>query len=496
VVAGDYDGDGWIDLYLTAVGPNRLLRNREGVFEDVTAAAGVAGGDAWSTCAAFFDADGDHDLDLFVCNYLSWSPTVDRGMDRSAAFADGSEGLTYGRPQSYRGAHPVLFRNDRESGGDPTFTEVGEAAGLHVTERGGDAPLAKALAVAATDVDRDGLPDLLVTNDTVRNLLFRNLGPRDGTPRFEETGELFGLAYDHDGNATGAMGIDWGMLDSRGDGATDLALLVGNFAHEHTSFYRAQGDPTFYLDDSHRLGLAAPTRVPLTFGLVLFDYDLDGRLDMLQVNGHVESDIGRIDPAQRHRQPSQLFWNTGDTTRGALLAPVPAASTGDLSRPLVGRGAAYADMDGDGDLDLVLTQTGGPPLLLRNDLRSEPRTDRSAGEPEPRWLRLRLVDRPPNRDALGARVELTAGGATQHREVMPTRSYLSQVELPVTFGLGDAEEVEALVVTWPDGVREAFAVDGLDRLQVLERGRGMPPGKRRPASARETRAEEERGGMG
>lgn len=476
VAAGDYDGDGWIDLYLTAVGPNRLLRNRQGVFEDVTAATGAAAGDAWSTCAAFFDADGDRDLDLYVCNYLSWSPTVDRGMDRTVTFADGGEGLTYGRPQSYRGAHPALLRNDSSDGGARSFTEVGEAAGLHVTARSGpssDAPLAKALAVAPVDLDRDGRTDLLVSNDTERNFLFRNLGPRDGVPRFEEVGELYGVAYDHDGNATGAMGVDWGFLTGRGDGADDLALLVGNFAHEHTSLYRAQGDPTFFADEAHRLGLAAPTRKPLTFGLVLFDYDLDGRLDMLQVNGHVESDIDRIDPGQRHAQPAQLFWNTGSPAEAPLLAEVPAASTGDLARPLVGRGAAYADVDGDGDLDLVLTQTGGPAVLLRNDLIAESRgagdRDRATGR---RWLRLRLVDRPPNRDALGARVELTADGVTQQRQVMPTRSYLSQVELPVTFGLGDADGVDDLVVTWPDGTREEFSVSGVDRLQVLERGQG------------------------
>ena len=489
VAVGDVDGDGWVDLYVTAVGPNRLLRNRHGTFEDVTAAAGASGGDGWSTGAAFFDADGDGDLDLFVCEYLTWSPAVDRGLDRTVPFTGDGEGLSYGRPQSYRGAHSLLLRND--SRGDAIgFTEIGEAAGLHVAARGSGEPLAKALAVAPIDVDGDGRLDLLVTNDTVRNFLFHNLGPRDGHPRFEEVGELFGVAYDPDGNPTGAMGLDWGYLGDPAGGADDLAVVVGNFAHEHTSLYRAQEDPTFFADDSLRLGLGADTRRPLTFAVLLFDYDLDGRLDLLQANGHVESDIDRIEPSLRHEQPPQLFWNSGGDP---LLAEVPAGEAGDLDRPLVGRGAAYADIDGDGDLDLVITQTGGPPRLLRNDLARDPRPD---GTPGRHWLRLRLADRPPNRDALGATIELIergelgergrsgADGAVQRRQVEPARGYLSQVELPVTFGLGPEGSVDRAVVTWPDGVREAFDVPEIDRLLVLERGHGTAEDTRRAAPVR------------
>ncbi len=468
VAAGDVDGDGWIDLYLTAVGSNRLLRNRGGVFEDVTAATGTGGGDRWSTCAAFFDADGDGDLDLFVCDYLTWSAAKDRALDRTVPFTGDGRGLTYARPQSYPGAHPLLFRNDTGNG-TVAFTEVARAAGLFVDSADGQ-PLSKALAVAPVDLDRDGRTDLLVTDDTVRNLFFHNLGPRDGIPRFEEVGELFGLAYDPDGRSTGAMGVDWGYLTGAaggagaGDAAGDLAILVGNFAHEHTSLYRAQSDPTFFADDSLRLGLGGATREPLTFSVLLFDYDLDGRLDLVQANGHVESDIDRIEPSLTHAQPPQLFWNTGGTP---LLAQVAGEAAGDLDRPLVGRGAAYADIDGDGDLDLVLTQTGGPPVLLRNDLGPPDRRGRH-------WLRLRLAGRAPNRDAVGALVELTAGGRTQRRQVEPTRGYLSQVELPVTFGLGPDATVERLVVTWPDGARERFEVPAVDRLLVLERGHGTP----------------------
>jgi hypothetical protein len=471
VAVGDYDGDGRPDLYLTAAGPNRLLRNRPtddggATFEDVTEATGTSGGDAWSTGAAFFDADGDGDLDLFVANYLEWSPALDRSeeaiAERTVAFGDDGKGLTYGRPQSYRGAHPFLFVNDGR-GSEARFTERAEAAGLHVSA-GASGPVPKALAVAPADVDRDGRTDLLVANDTTRNLFFHNKSEK-GAPRFEEAGELFGLAYDADGRATGAMGIDWGSIGgSTREGG--LAFLVGNFADEATSLYRAQGDPTFWADESMAAGLAAGTRSTLTFGVLLFDQDLDGRLDLLQANGHVEPDIERVDPGQRYLQPAQLFRSV-PAPPGDGLAPfrwiqVPADSTGDLATPIAGRGAAYADVDGDGDLDLALTRIGGSPLLLRND--------QATGH---HWLRARLVGEAPNRDGVGARVRLTAGDRVQTRDVQPARSYLSAVELPVTFGLGSATKVDRVEVTWPDGTPESFTVEGVDRLHELVRGSGV-----------------------
>jgi enediyne biosynthesis protein E4 len=479
VAVGDYDGDGRPDLYLTAAGPNRLLRNRAtddggARFEDVTEEAGtspevagtsgaLSGEGAWSTGAAFFDADGDGDLDLFVANYLEWSPALDRSeetiAERTVAFADDSKALTYGRPQSYRGAQPFLFVNDGEGGfTERGFTERARAAGLHVS--GPNGPLAKALAVAPADVDGDGRTDLLVANDTTRNLFFHNRSETGGSPRFEEAGELFGLAYDADGRATGAMGVDWGSLGgSTRDGG--LVFLLGNFADEATSLYRAQGDPTFWADESRAAGLAASTREALTFGVLLIDQDLDGRLELLQTNGHVEPDIERVDPRQRYLQPAQLFRSVPKSSR---WIQVPAEATGDLATPIAGRGAAYADVDGDGDLDLALTRIGGPPLLLRNDQMSANH-----------WLRLRLVGEPPNRDAIGARVAVTAGGRTQTRDVQPARGYLSAVELPLTFGLGSAKTVETIEVTWPGGATEVFEVEGVDRLHELKRGAGKVP---------------------
>ncbi|HVS64438.1 MAG TPA: CRTAC1 family protein [Thermoanaerobaculia bacterium] len=452
VAAADVDGDGWTDLFLTAVGENRLLRNREGRFEDVTDDAGVAGSpDEWSTGAAFFDIDNDGDLDLFVANYVRWSKEIDFEVD----FRLTGVGRAYGPPQSYQGTFPYLYRND----GDGTFTDVSESAGVQITNEATGVPMAKALALAPIDVDRDGFIDLLVANDTVRNLFFHN--QRDGT--FSEEGEYYGLAYDRDGNATGAMGVDVGYL--RDDG--NLAFLIGNFANEMTSVYVAQDDPGLYVDEAIGEGIGAPSRLALSFGLYLFDYDLDGRLDVLQTNGHLEEEINQVDPSQHYRQPAQLFWNAGDAAprRFALVEPETA---GDLAKPIVGRGSTYADFDGDGDLDVVITQVGDAPLLLRNE--------QDLGH---HWLRVRLVDRPPNRGAVGAWVTLTASGITQRRQVMPTKSYLSQVELPLTFGLGDATAVDSLEITWPDGETEVIGEVGLDRLLVVDRTAPSPPTSQR-----------------
>ncbi len=441
VAVGDYDGDGWRDVFITALGRNHLFRNEQGHFREVTDAAGVAGADdAWSTSAAFFDYDNDGDLDLFVANYVQWS----RAIDFEVNFRLTGIGRAYGPPTTFRGTFPYLYRND----GNGRFTDVSQAAGVQVRNPATGAPMAKSLGVRPLDVDGDGRLDLFVANDTVQNFLFHNLG----NGRFEEIGADVGVAFDRNGAATGAMGVD--AAHFRND--PDVALAVANFANEMSSLYVSQGDAGLFADEAMTEGIGPLSRAALTFGLFFFDADLDGRADLLQANGHLEEEINVVQPSQHYAQPPQLFWNCGDCAQGFVLAE----QVGDLARPLVGRGAAYADIDGDGDLDVILTQVGAAPRLLRNDQR--------LGH---HWLRLRLVGQGANRDAIGARLTLSAGGRTQYRDVMPARSYLSQVELPVTFGLGDATRVERLVIHWPDGRRQTLTDLPVDRLLIVHESR-------------------------
>ena len=456
VAVGDVDGDGWPDVFVSAVGPNRLFRSVEGQrehglrFEDVTATAGVAGADTeWSSSSAFFDADGDGDLDLLVGNYVRWS----RQIDIEVGYQLTGVGRAYGPPLNYGGTTMDLYRND----GSGVFTDVSEEAGLHILNPATETPVAKTLGLAPVDIEGDGDIDVVVANDTVRNFLLVN----DGNGVFTEDGELYGLAYGRDGAATGAMGAD--AADFRNDG--ELGFAIANFANEMTSLYVSQGDPTLWSDEAITAGIGAPSRRVLSFGLFFFDYDLDGRLDLLQVNGHLEDDIEVVEPSQQYRQAPQLFWNAGPDAASTFVPVEPAPGDG-LTRELVGRGSSYADIDGDGDLDVLLLQTGDRPLLLRNDQ-----------ETGHRWLRflLRGDGERVNRDAIGAWVEVeqeTAGGAVvQRRRVMPTRSYQSQVEPVVTIGLGEAASVDELTrveVLWPDGTRQPVDIDRLDRVVDVE----------------------------
>jgi len=442
VAVADLDGDGYTDVFLTAVGPNRLLLNQAGSgFADVTEQAGVAGADnAWSTSAAFLDFDRDGDLDLFVCNYVEWSRQIDLSVDYRLT----GIGKAYGPPTNYAGTHSYLYRN--EGGG--RFSDVSAAAGIQVSNPATGLPAGKALAVLPADLDNDGWPDLVVANDTVQNFVFHNLG--DGT--FREIGLDSGVAFDNSGAATGAMGID----AARYNNGAEFAIAVGNFANQMSSFYVSHGSDALFTDEAIVSGIGPSSREALSFGLFFFDYDLDGRLDLLQTNGHVEDEINKVQPSQHYLQATQLFWNCGpDCPRN--FVHVAGADVGDLDTPVVGRGATYGDFDQDGDLDVVITQVNRAPLLLRND--------QELGR---HWLRVKVEGTGANRDAIGASVALTAGGQTQLRSILPARSYLSQVELPVTFGLGEAARVERLEITWPDGVTTLLQDIAADQILNVE----------------------------
>lgn len=416
---GDPDADGDPDIFLTTVGANLLFENLDGAgFRAVPEAAGAGTDSEWSTGASFTDVNGDGWPDLVVVNYVQWSPQL----DREANYEIAGLGRAYGPPTNFPGSLPRLFINR----GDGSFVDQSEAAGLHEVPEGS----AKSLAVLSRDFDRDGDVDLFVANDTTRNFLYVN----DGSGRFSEQGQSSGVAFDNTGKSTGAMGVDatWSLASG------SLALAVGNFANEMTSFYVADKTGSQYADNAIISGIGPASRQALTFGLFFADLDGDGREDLLQVNGHVENLINRVQPSQRFEQPVQLFWNCGQACQRPFV-PVPAVGSGDLTNALAGRGAAAADIDNDGDLDLLLAEVGGRPRLLVNE------TPQANG-----YFRLRLVGAHPNTEALGAVVEVESAAGLQRREISRTRSYLSQFDLEQLFAMG-AGPVRVRV-RWPDGI--------------------------------------------
>jgi hypothetical protein len=416
VAVGDWNNDGFPDLFITCVGQSRLFRNTgKGSFVDVTAGSGLGGRQAFSTSAVWVDVDRDGLLDLFVCNYVRWSADHD-----VFCSLDGRQ-KSYCTPEAYRGETCWLFRNN----GNGTFTDITATCGIFDTS-------SKSLGVAMLDVDQDGWPDLFVANDTQPNKLYRN--QRNGT--FKEGAVEAGLALNRDGKARAGMGVDAADLD--GSGRPTLAIT--NFDNEMIGLYRPLGRGS-YDDDAMRAGLGAASRNTLGFGCVFADVDLDGALDLVVANGHIDDTVRNIRGNVGYAQPPQLFVNQGDGTfRDAALE-----AGKDFAQPCVGRGLAYGDFDRDGDVDLLLTSNNGPARLFRND--------QLAGN---RSVRFRLVGTRSNRDAIGATVRIFHGGSSQSRLVKSGSSYLSQSELPVTFGVGRRDLVERVVVTWPSGRTEEF----------------------------------------
>jgi hypothetical protein len=406
---GDYDGDGDLDLYVTSYGAGALYRNNaDDTFTDVTERAGVEAV-GWSTSAAFADYDGDDDLDLYVARYLLFDENTPqlclvRGIQMACP------------PHSYRGQDDVLYRNN----GDGSFTQVTRAAGV-------SDPDGKGLGAVWGDTDSDGDADLYVANDGGANRLFLN----DGRGRFRDVGLLRGVAYGDDGAVEGSMGVDWQDYDNDGD----PDLIVTNFQNEPNALYRNDGAQG-YSYAAFPAGIGEASVPMLGFGVGFLDHDNDGDLDLFVANGHVQDTLERVDADSPFAQPRQLFENQGDSTFRDLTARSGEA----LTRPAVGRGAAFGDYDNDGDVDILVNNNGGAPMLLRNDSGSRSR-----------WLRVRLQGREPNVFGIGARISVQAGGKRQVREVRTGYSYASASDVRVTFGMNGAVVAEEVIVRWPKG---------------------------------------------
>jgi hypothetical protein len=433
VAAGDFDNDGWEDVLLTAVGQNRLFRNTgHGTFADVTDKAGLGNRAGFSTSALWFDYDRDGWLDLLVCNYVKWTPDTD-----VPCSADGKQ-RSYCTPEAYRGATAWLFRNQH----DGTFEDVTAKALLF------DAT-SKSLGVTLIDYDLDVWPDLFIANDTQPNKLYRNNG--DGT--FTELGLKAGLAFSEEGRARAGMGVDAADVDNSGK----PSVVVTNFSGEMLGLYKPVGGGQ-YADVSPRSDIGRATRHTLGFGCFFFDADLDGLQDLLVVNGHIDEVISRVQARVTYAEAPHLFRNEG----GGRFRDVAPQMGGDFAQPKVGRGAAFGDFDGDGDPDVVITTNGGPALLYRNDVANGNNV-----------VRLKLRGTKSNRDAIGAKVKVFVGGTQQRKMVKTGSSYLSQSELPLSFGIGRHSAADRVEIEWPSGATERLGALQAGHAYTVVEGKGV-----------------------
>jgi hypothetical protein len=429
VAAADYDNDGREDVYITALGGDRLFHNEgNGHFRDVTRESGIANA-SFGTSAAWLDYDRDGKLDLFVANYVRWSA------DKDIWCSLDGQTKSYCTPESYPGTSVKLFHNL----GGGKFEDVTEKAGLAD-------PHSKSLGVAVLDANGDGWPDLFVANDTQPNKLYLN--QQNGT--FVERGLESGVAFGEDGVARGAMGVDAADYDGTGR----PHLLVGNFSNEMLSLYHNEGNGVF-VDEAPRSAVGRASLLTLTFGAFFFDDDLDGRLDLFAANGHIEEEIARVQPRIQYQEPPLLFQNVG----GGKFEPVTASAG--LDHPMVARGAAYGDLFHTGSLDLVVTENHGPAHVWRN-----------LGGTGNHWLRVQLRGTKSNRDGLGAVVRVTTPAGKQWTLVRTGSSYCSQSEIAPTFGLGKETQV-TLEIEWPSGTKQRFAGVKVDGAVLVDEDRGI-----------------------
>jgi len=416
VAVGDYNNDGFPDIFISCVGQSRLFRNTgKGTFVDVTQSSGLAGRLGFSTSALWFDYDRDGLLDLVVCNYVRWSPEHD-----VFCSLDGTH-KSYCTPEAYRGDTCWLFHNR----GNGVFEDMTAKSGIFDSS-------SKSLGVAMLDYDQDGWPDLLIANDTQPNKLYRNL--HNG--KFREVGVEAGLAFSSEGKARAGMGVDVADFDNSGT----PGIAITNFDNEMIGLYRAV-KPGVYDDIATASGIGAASRNTLGFGCTFLDVDLDGLLDLAVANGHIDETVRNIHGNVGYAQAPQLFLNHG---RGKFQ-DVAEAVGGGFSSPKVGRGLAYGDFDRDGDLDVLLTTNNGPAYLYRNDQLAHAKS-----------IRFHLQGKKSNRDAIGASIRIFYGAQMQSRMVRGGSSYLSQSELPVTFGMGPQDRVERVVIDWPSGQTEEY----------------------------------------
>jgi enediyne biosynthesis protein E4 len=435
VAVGDYNNDGFPDIFITCVGQSRLFRNTgKGTFVDATRSSGLFGRQGFSTSALWFDYDRDGLLELFVCNYVRWSPEHDVFCSLDGAHK------SYCTPEAYRGDTCWLFHNR----GNGTFEDVTSTSGIFDSS-------SKSLGVAMFDYDQDGWPDLLVANDTQPNKLYRNL--HNG--KFKDVAVEAGLAFSTEGKARAGMGIDTGDFD--GSGKPGVAIT--NFDNEMIGLYRATA-PGIFDDVSIPSGIGAASRNTLGFGCLFLDIDLDGALDLVVANGHIDETVRNIRGNVGYAQPPQLFLNQG----GGKFRDVAGQVGGGFDSPKVGRGLAYADFDRDGDLDILMTTNNGPAYLYRNDQTANARS-----------IRFHLTGTKSNRDAIGASFRVFHGGQTQARMVRGGSSYLSQSELPVTFGLGLRDRIDRVVIDWPSGRTEEYKDLLTGRGYKCLEGKGIQP---------------------